>query len=48
MNITECSVEHLTFTLLQQLDGNSQYYFIAVCSDKGMCVSDDVNQLYLD
>lgn len=39
VNITECSLHRLTFTLIEELDRISQYQFFAACKDNGTCVS---------
>ena len=42
VNITECSVQQLKFTLTEKLNVNAGYSFLAACKDKGECVSENV------
>ena len=39
VSITECSVQHLTFTLTEALNINCVYWFLAACKNNGTCVS---------
>ena len=41
VNITECSVQQLKFTLTEELNQNSEYWFLAACKDNGECVSEN-------
>ena len=41
VNITECSVQQLNFTLTEELNINSVYQFLAACNDNGECVSEN-------
>ena len=41
VNITECSVQQLKFTLTEKLDENAVYSFLAACKDNGECVSEN-------
>ena len=43
VNITECSVQQLKFTLTEELNHNSEYLFLAACKDNGECVSENRN-----
>ena len=44
VNITECSVSRVSFTLIQQINLQSNYTFFAACSrENGTCVSVNTN-----
>ena len=44
VNITECSVSRVSFTLIQQINLQSDYTFFAACSrENGTCVSVNTN-----
>ena len=40
VNITECSVQRLKFTLTKKFNEKAGYSFLAACKDNGECVSE--------
>ena len=47
INITECSVPQLGFTLMEPLDASAIYTFLAVCKVNAECVSVETKLIYI-